>query len=82
MEGIGFSRAWRFESVDKGPRVVGSVFRRAGGRESWIAIVDDTSIKVAMAGRDIATREAIRQARLPEQERSRPTIIAGTPGPG
>jgi len=77
VEGIGFSRAWRFQSVDNGPSVVGSVFRPPGGRESWIAIVDDTNIKVAMGGRDIATREAIRQARLPEHERTPPTIIAG-----
>jgi hypothetical protein len=44
VEGIGFSRAWRFQSVDVGPSVVGSVFRPPGGRENWIAIVNDTSI--------------------------------------
>jgi hypothetical protein len=37
----------------------------------------DTSLEVAVGGRDIATREAIRQARLPERERTPPTIIAG-----
>ena len=77
MEGIGFSRAWRFQSVDNGPSVVGSVFRPAGGRESWIAIVDDTKIKVAVGGPDIATREAIRYARLHEDERIPVRIIAG-----
>lgn len=73
MEGIGFSRAYRFDSADE-PRVVGTVFRPPGGRETWTAIVDDTDIKVLMAGRDIAAQEAIRQARLPENERAPHTI--------
>ena len=74
MEGIGFSRAYRFNSVDDGPRIAGTVFKRPGSREAWIAMVDDSTIKVFMAGRDIAAREAIRQARLPTSERTPPSI--------
>jgi hypothetical protein len=37
-------------------------------------MVDDTDIKVLSAGREIAAREAIRQARLPEDQRSPHTI--------
>jgi len=37
VEGIGFSRASRFQSVDNGPSVVGSVFRPSGACESWVA---------------------------------------------
>ena len=56
MEGISFSRAYRFYSRDE-PRVVGTVFRPPGGRESWIAIVDDTNIRVLMAeARDYSPR--------------------------
>jgi hypothetical protein len=75
MEGVRFSRAYRFYSTDE-PRVTGTVFRPPGGRESWIAIVDDTSIKVLMGGRELAAEEAVRQARLPENER-RPQTIGG-----
>jgi hypothetical protein len=39
--------------------------------------VDDTSIKVLSGGRNLAAQEAIRQARLPESERTPPTISYG-----
>ena len=74
MEGIGFSRAYRFYSVDNGPRVVGTVWREPGSKGPWLAMVDDTAIKVLMGGRDIAAQEAIRQARLPEGERAKHTV--------
>ena len=74
MENIGFSRAYRFHCWDDEPRLSGTVFREPGSRGVWLAMVDDTTIKVLSGGRDIAAREAIRQARLPEDQRSPHTI--------
>jgi hypothetical protein len=78
-EGIGFYRAYRFYSWGGDePRVDGTVWRDPGSKSPWIAIVDDTPIKVLSGGRDLAAQEAIRQARLPENERTPPTISYGT----
>jgi hypothetical protein len=76
-EGMGFHRAYRFHSWDDQPRVDGTVWRQPGSKGLWIATVDDTAIKVLSGGRDIAAREAIRLARLPESERTPPTISYG-----
>lgn len=74
MQGVGFSRAYRFYSADDGPRVEGTVFRQPGSKGPWLAIVEGTEIRVLMGGRDIAASEAIRQARLQEVERSQASI--------
>ena len=74
MEGVGFQRAYRFYSSDKGLRVTGTVWREPGSKGPWIAIVDDTPIKVLLGGRDLAALEAIRQARLPDEQRRPPTV--------
>jgi hypothetical protein len=83
MESIGFRR--HFLSSTEEPGVAGTVFKPPGGRQSWIARVDDTNIKVLSTGREIAAGEATRQARLPEDERTPPTIrihIYGRDGAG
>jgi hypothetical protein len=36
----------------------------------WLATVDGTSIQILMGGRDLAVEEAIRQALLPEDQRT------------
>jgi hypothetical protein len=74
IENIGFHRAYRFYSWDEETKVTGTVLKQPGSRGVWLAMVDDTTIKVLSGGRDTAAREAIREARLPEDQSSPHTI--------
>jgi hypothetical protein len=55
---MGFHRSYRFHSVDNRAQVDGTVWRDFGSKGPWLAIVDDTSIKVLSGGRDITAQEA------------------------
>jgi hypothetical protein len=76
MEGIRFSchRAYRFYGTVGDRRVTGTVYRGPGTTGPWIALVDCTSIQILMGGRDLAVEEAIRQALLPEDQRTLATV--------
>ncbi len=67
-------QAYRFDGRSGDRRIVGTVYRQPGSKGPWFATVDGTTIEVVMGGREGAVTEAIRQACLPPQERSAPTI--------
>jgi hypothetical protein len=66
--GVSFHQAYRFETWGDETPVVGTVYKQSGG--GWIAMVDGTDIKVFGIGRGPVADEAVRQARLPENERA------------
>lgn len=67
-------RAYRFVGANGGQRILGTVYRAPGTKGPWFAIVDGTTIEVVLDGRDLAVAEAIRQAHLPEDQRTPATI--------
>ena len=67
-----FHRAYHFVSADDGPRVTGTVYRTPGTKGPWTAKVDGTRMVVVADGRQLAAHDAVRIARLPEDQRPPP----------
>jgi hypothetical protein len=66
--------AWFEGAKDGRDRVTGTVYRLPGTKGPWLARVDGTDIAIMVGGRDIAVREAIRQASLPLDQRTPATV--------
>ena len=67
-------RAYRFDGFANGRRILGTVYREPGTSGPWFATVDGTTIEIVLSARESAVREAIRQACLPEDQRTVATI--------